>query len=138
MARLQATLPNKLPPVSYEAVIMVEPALIAPECYQEDIEFQAGQLKAVTEGVLKRRDTWDSREQAGTYIRKRFPYNMWNPEVVELYIVRRALLGPCQCVRCRYVLMSACVAPCTQRDPGVGCTRQRDAGDSLLHEHAGK
>ena len=97
MARLQATLPNKLPPVSYEAVIMVEPALIAPECYQEDLEFQDGQLKAVTEGVLKRRDTWDSREQAGTYIRKRFPYNMWNSEVVELYIVRmpHALLGTC-------------------------------------------
>ena len=80
-------MPDALPPVAYETVIMVEPALIAPECYDQDPELHGGQLKTVAEGVLKRRSTWDNRAQAAKYIRKRFPYSMWDPRVVDLYIV---------------------------------------------------
>ncbi|KAH9902445.1 alpha/beta-hydrolase [Cubamyces lactineus] len=89
-AMLLATLPDKLPPPPYETVVMVEPALISPECYKENFDVQDGLLKATSKGVLKRRDTWESREQAKEYFEKRFPWDTWDARVLELY-VRHAL-----------------------------------------------
>ncbi|KAI9056797.1 alpha/beta-hydrolase [Trametes sanguinea] len=85
-AMLLATLPDILPPPPYAAVLMVEPALISPECYKSSPDIQA-LLEDTAKGVLKRRDTWPSREQAKEYFRKRFPWNNWDSRVLDLYVV---------------------------------------------------
>ncbi|KAL7279412.1 hypothetical protein ACG7TL_007254 [Trametes sanguinea] len=91
-AMLLATLPDESSPSPppYEAVIMVEPSLISPECFKEHFDYQDGLLKATSQGVLKRRDVWRSREQAKKYFQKRSPWDSWDSRVLDLY-VRHAL-----------------------------------------------
>lgn len=94
--RLLATLPpHDLPPVVYETVVMVEPALIEPTVYKSDFE-QGGALETTAKLTLKRRDTWDSREHAREYFQKRFPWDDWDPRVLDVYVVR-ALSPPDLC-----------------------------------------
>ncbi|KAI0759701.1 alpha/beta-hydrolase [Trametes elegans] len=80
-----ATIPDEVPAVSYEAAVMVEPALVEPQCYEE-MPYVKEVLTLTAKGVLKRRDTWDTREQAKAYFLKRFPWNGWDERVVDLYV----------------------------------------------------
>ncbi|CDO75064.1 hypothetical protein BN946_scf184605.g5 [Trametes cinnabarina] len=89
-AMLLATHPDELPPVDYKAIVLVEDALLARAVYAKTREENHAQLKAVYDGVTRRRDTWNSREEAYGYFAKRLPWVMWDKRVLQLY-VRHAL-----------------------------------------------
>lgn len=41
----------------------------------------------VSKGVLARRDSWATKDAALVSLRKQFPYNTWDPRIVQLYVV---------------------------------------------------
>ncbi|KAI0651181.1 alpha/beta-hydrolase [Trametes meyenii] len=87
-------------PVVYEAIIMVEPPLQTLECWEENIEAQNSLIEGTARGALRRRDTWDSREDAKRYFEERFPWDSWNSQVLELYVHHglRELESPTTCL----------------------------------------
>ncbi|KAI0763278.1 alpha/beta-hydrolase [Trametes elegans] len=75
-----------IPGIEYDAIVLVEPSLITREAFDANLEEREGALKAMSEAVSKRRDTWNSRDEAKKYFEKRFPWSIWDPRVLELYV----------------------------------------------------
>lgn len=71
----------------YKAIILVEPALIDRQTYNAHFEDRESQINQVMESVNKSRATWDSREDALTWLTRRYPWKAWDSEVVELFVV---------------------------------------------------
>ncbi|KAI0636249.1 alpha/beta-hydrolase [Trametes polyzona] len=85
-ALLLTAMSDELPAVNYDAIVLVEPALITREAFDANLEEREGALRDMSEAVSKRRDTWNTREEAHKYFAKRFPWAVWNPRVLELYV----------------------------------------------------
>lgn len=83
---------DELPGVKYDAIVLVEPALITREAFDANLEEREGALRDLSEAVSKRRDVWNTREEAQKYFSKRYPWAVWNPRVLELYVVRTLCL----------------------------------------------
>lgn len=45
------------------------------------------QLTKAIESTQKRKDVWASREEARNWMKEREPYNRWDPQVLDLFIV---------------------------------------------------
>ncbi|EIW57897.1 alpha/beta-hydrolase [Trametes versicolor FP-101664 SS1] len=84
-AMILATIPDHLRAVHYEAVVMVEDALMAWDTYVATREDSDAILKEISDAVKKRRDVWNSREEAFKYFQKRIPWIVWDERVLELY-----------------------------------------------------
>ena len=67
--------------------MLIEPALITREVFNANLEEREGALKMMNVAVSKRKDTWDSREEARAFFNKRFPWKMWDDRVRDLYVV---------------------------------------------------
>ncbi|KAI9056778.1 alpha/beta-hydrolase [Trametes sanguinea] len=85
-AMILATYPDDLPPVNYTGIVLVEDALLARAVYAKTQEENHAQLKTIFEAVTKRRDLWNSREEAQRYFEKRIPWVMWDKRVLQLYV----------------------------------------------------
>ncbi|KAI0363646.1 alpha/beta-hydrolase [Pilatotrama ljubarskyi] len=77
---------EKNPPVTFESMILVEPALITKVVYDEHLEEREGALKTMSIAIMKRRDTWNTREEAKEYFQKRFPWMIWDPRIIDRYV----------------------------------------------------
>lgn len=78
---------SDVPAVVYEAIVLVEPALITREAFNANLAEREGALKMMNIAVSKRRDAWGSRDEASAYFDKRFPWQMWDSRVRALYVV---------------------------------------------------
>ncbi|CDO75137.1 hypothetical protein BN946_scf184772.g4 [Trametes cinnabarina] len=78
--------PDGLPGVKYDGIVLVEPSLITREAFDANLEEREGALRDMSEAISRRRDTWNSREEAHKYFQKRLPWVMWHPRVLELYV----------------------------------------------------
>lgn len=85
---LLATMPGVLPAVPFKSLILVEPPLITKAAWDEHKEQQEFALKTISAMVMKRRDTWASREDARQYFEDRVPWSSWDGRVLELFLVR--------------------------------------------------
>lgn len=74
--------------VPYTTIILVEPALIDRQTYNAHFEDREGQISQVMKSVIKSRATWESQDEALTWLRKRYPWKAWESRVVELFVVR--------------------------------------------------
>ena len=91
--RILSTIADGVPSVNFEAIVLIEPALITREVYNANLAEREGALKLMNKAISKRRDLWDSREAARDYFEQRFPWMMWDPRVRELFIVREHVLS---------------------------------------------
>ncbi|KAI0656485.1 alpha/beta-hydrolase [Cubamyces menziesii] len=85
-AVILSTIADGVPSVNFEAIVLIEPALITREVYNANLAEREGALKLMNKAISKRRDLWDSREAARDYFEQRFPWMMWDPRVRELFI----------------------------------------------------
>jgi hypothetical protein len=72
---------------SYTSLILIEPTIVTRETYMAELEDRTAQMDFVVTATATRRDAWKSREDASTWLSKRFPWNMWDPRVVKVYTV---------------------------------------------------
>ncbi|KAH9847881.1 alpha/beta-hydrolase [Lenzites betulinus] len=90
-AMITAMLPGTpLPPADYEAAVIVEPPLSHPTADKQAIAQRDMGLKMTAKGVLKRRITWASRDEALAFLQERWPWSGWDSRAVQLF-VRHAL-----------------------------------------------
>ncbi|EIW57918.1 alpha/beta-hydrolase [Trametes versicolor FP-101664 SS1] len=85
-AMILATIPGPLRPVNYEAIILVEDALMSRAMYEKTRDECHATLDAVFNAVKKRRDTWNNRDEALEYFQKRIPWIVWDERVLQLYV----------------------------------------------------
>ncbi|KAI0636271.1 alpha/beta-hydrolase [Trametes polyzona] len=85
-AVMLSTIADDLPSVHYEKIILVEPALITREVYNANLAEREGALKAMNKAISKRRDLWNTPDEARDYFEQRFPWMMWDPRVRELFV----------------------------------------------------
>lgn len=67
--------------------MLIEPALITREVLTENLAEREGALKAMNIAVSKRKDEWKTRVDARVYFENRFPWQMWDTRVFELFVV---------------------------------------------------
>ncbi|KAH9847850.1 alpha/beta-hydrolase [Lenzites betulinus] len=85
-ALLLTSMSDALPGVKYESMVLIEPPLVTREVFDANLEEREGALRYLSTSIAKRRDTWESREDALKYFGKRFPWMAWHPKVLELYV----------------------------------------------------
>ena len=68
------------PFVPWSSAILVEPLFLHPDFVERTDVF-------LTEGAIKRRDVWSSREEADKRFRER-AFKSWDPRVINLHVVR--------------------------------------------------
>ncbi|KAI0763290.1 alpha/beta-hydrolase [Trametes elegans] len=85
-AVILSTIADDVPGVKFEAIVLVEPALITRAVYNANLPEREGALKAMNKAISKRRDTWNTRADAQAYFEERFPWMVWDPRVRELFI----------------------------------------------------
>lgn len=114
---------DEVPSVRYEAIILIEPALITREVYNANLAEREGALKAMNKAISKRRDTWATKEEARAYFEERFPWMMWDLRVRDLFVVRRHCS---MCVATSHLTLL--LSPALWSAAGVRPRRQREAG----------
>lgn len=84
----------------YTSIILVEPALIDRRTYDAHLDDREGQINAVMKSVVKSRATWNSREEALSWLTKKYPWKTWDRMAVKLFVVRYGSPSSCLSVRC--------------------------------------
>jgi hypothetical protein len=69
------------------ALVLVEPTMITRELFGATIDDRVAGIKVSVSATSVRRDTWDSREAAFNWFKKRLPWKVWDPRVVHLLSV---------------------------------------------------
>ncbi|KAI0833801.1 alpha/beta-hydrolase [Trametes gibbosa] len=86
-AMILATIGDRLcAPVRFEAVVLVEDALMAWATYASAKAENDLILTMIADAIKRRRDTWPSRDAALAYFQQRFQWEGWHPRVLELYV----------------------------------------------------
>ena len=80
------------PPANVSAMVLVEPVMVPPPILDNDPRIARGKTNVA--GVLSRRDRWDNVADVRAWLTKRFPYKIWEPRIIELYVVSRASFVP--------------------------------------------
>ncbi|KAJ7446320.1 Alpha/beta hydrolase family-domain-containing protein [Mycena latifolia] len=75
-----ATKPTSISP--YTALILIEPAMVAPDLFHRYVEKTISGLAAA---IPARRDTWPSREYAHKWFKERYPWNIWDTRVLQAF-----------------------------------------------------
>ena len=60
--------------------------MVPPPILEKDPRIEIG--KKNVQGVLSRRDKWDTLDNTRAWLGKRFPYKIWDPRIVDIYLVR--------------------------------------------------
>ena len=69
----------------------MEPSLVTREVFAEHSETRQAALDLMYKAMAARRDTWDSRQEALSYFKKRLPWKLWDSRILELLMVRAHL-----------------------------------------------
>ena len=71
----------------FSSAILIDPGIFSPNSIAK-VKQDSGPLEMMLEYTKSKRDIWDSREAARTWMAKRLPWNRWDPKVLDLFIVR--------------------------------------------------
>ena len=78
-------------------------------------------------GAVKRRDVWPSREEALRTLQARPSFQVWDPRMLEIFVVRAVSYG------CKYSLYPSYVEPGPER-PANGAVPGQDRRDTELSQ----
>ncbi|KAJ3549297.1 hypothetical protein NM688_g5195 [Phlebia brevispora] len=70
----------------YEAMILIEPIIISRSVFQSHTEQWRKQGHRMSEGTRKRRDVWESRQAALAHLSQRYPWNLWDESVLQIFV----------------------------------------------------
>lgn len=69
------------PPLAFAALVLVDPMLLrAPRPGEPTLDLVGG--------AVKRRDVWPSREEALRTLQMRPSFKVWDPRILEIFVVR--------------------------------------------------
>jgi phosphatidylserine/phosphatidylglycerophosphate/cardiolipin synthase-like enzyme len=71
-------------------MILIEPTIVTREVFNAELEDRMSAMNFAVTATSTRRDTWRSREQALKYFKKRFPWELWDPRVLQILVVSPA------------------------------------------------
>ena len=71
-------------------MILVEPTIVTREVFNAELEDRMSVMNFAVTATSTRRDTWRSREQALKYFKKRIPWELWDPRVLQILVVSPA------------------------------------------------
>lgn len=74
-------------PKAFHAIVLVESALIKEKVLNEHYDEQSDFLGVLMMLTNKRKDTWNSREEALQFFHKRLPWIKWDKRVLDLFLV---------------------------------------------------
>ena len=69
------------------ALVLVEPTMVTRELFSVNIDDRLNAMNVSVSATSTRRDTWDSREAAFNWFKKRLPWKVWDPRVIRLLSV---------------------------------------------------
>ncbi|KAJ3552510.1 hypothetical protein NM688_g4115 [Phlebia brevispora] len=72
--------------IPYEAAILVEPTVAPRSTTPEDLDAWIERLKATSRAAIRRRDVWNSYQDAFAYFTKRYPWKEWDKHMVQLFV----------------------------------------------------
>lgn len=72
-----------LPKLTFSALILVDPMIFPKPPSREE----AAMTVDLAGGATKRRDIWESREDALRSLQSRASFKVWDPKVLELFVV---------------------------------------------------
>lgn len=77
----------------YAALILIEPTIVTKEVFDAQFDARTASIKFVVAATSVRRDTWANKDEAFTWLSKRFPWNLWDSRVVRLLAVSPCYTG---------------------------------------------
>jgi len=83
-AILLSTLSLPTDKMPYSAVVLMEPSLVTRDAFEKHGATRKAALEMMYKAMEARRDTWNSREDALAFFKKRLPWKMWDPQILEL------------------------------------------------------
>ncbi|KIJ58734.1 hypothetical protein HYDPIDRAFT_184168 [Hydnomerulius pinastri MD-312] len=72
--------------VPYEAIILVEPAMIDRKVFQDNLKDRERQISMLAKAIAGQRNQWDTRIAAYEWLSKRFPWNGWDDRVCRIFV----------------------------------------------------
>lgn len=84
-----------IPHIPYELMIIIEPAMVSREVFEENIEDRTMQLKFLFKATNAIRGQWSSRAAAYEWLSKRIPWKSWDDRIRHIYVVRYTLCETC-------------------------------------------
>lgn len=75
------------PAIPYRAIILVEPSIATKEAYLENQEERQMAVDFMIKSLSTRRAFWAGREEARAFFAKRIPWQLWDPRVLDLWVV---------------------------------------------------
>ena len=81
---------NELPGLPFIAMILIEPTIVTREVFNAELEDRMSAMNFAVIATSMRCDTWRSHEQALKYFRKRIPWELWDPQVLQILVVSLA------------------------------------------------
>ncbi|HQP50173.1 MAG TPA: alpha/beta hydrolase [Spirochaetota bacterium] len=76
-------LANSIHHTSAEKMVLIEPIFLPQEIYRMDISVEQHPLASKS---IKRRNSWDTRDDARTYLKSKKLFMKWDDEMLDLYI----------------------------------------------------
>jgi len=69
------------------ALVLVEPTMVTRELFIANIDDRMATMDFCVSATSVRRDTWDSREAALNWFKKRLPWKVWDPRITRILSV---------------------------------------------------
>ncbi|KAJ6584447.1 alpha/beta-hydrolase [Mycena capillaripes] len=69
----------------FAGIILVEPSMMDQDTWNANHKEIQGVFDMVTMAIKHRRDAWTTKEAAQKYFMARFPWNSWDPRIVQLF-----------------------------------------------------
>ncbi|KAJ6571401.1 Alpha/Beta hydrolase protein [Mycena capillaripes] len=70
--------------IPYASLILIEPTVIPRELFYRHIEDRMSQMEFVVAATTSRRERWNSREDANSWLSWRLPWDSWDPRVLRI------------------------------------------------------
>jgi len=81
-----STIPGAIPAASYKALVIVEQVMCDKTIFYQHLEERRAALGLLGELISARRDEWDDRAATAKYFKKRFPWKLWDPQIMDKFI----------------------------------------------------
>jgi len=72
-------------------MILIEPTMVTREVFNAELEDRMSAMNFAVAATSTRRDTWRSRQHALEYFKKRIPWELWDPRVLQILVVSPAI-----------------------------------------------
>lgn len=71
----------------YEAIILVEPAFIDRETFQENYDDRIRHTDQIVAGITRQQSQWESKAIAYEWLSKKSPWKFWDERVRRIFVV---------------------------------------------------